>query len=114
MGDIKDGEFGDTLWVEKSDAPRYSGAPIMAGEEDALMAELVGDGEDVGREFRERVGGSDTRFAASVVSTLIGDDHTEANVSERLDLSVPGIPEFGKAVEQDDHGSVGRAGGDGM
>ena len=99
MRDVEDGELGDALWVEEGDAPRDGGAPIVAGEEDALLAELVGDGEDVGSEFGERVGGGATRFAAGVVAALIGDDDAEAGVGERLDLFVPGIPEFGEAVE---------------
>src|SRR5271157_1744597 len=84
----------------------------MAGEKDALLAELVGDGEDVGSEFRERVGCRATRFAAFVVAALVRDDEAEACGGERVDLVVPGIPEFGEAMEQDDYGPIGRAGGD--
>jgi hypothetical protein len=45
---------------------------------------------------------------------LIGNDDAEASGSERHDLAMPGIPEFGKAVEQNDGGAALRAGSDSM
>ena len=62
----------------------------------------------------ERVVGGAARFAAEVVAALIGDDYAEANVGERLDLLVPGIPKFGEAVEENGDRAVWRAGGDGV
>jgi hypothetical protein len=38
----------------------------------------------------------------------------EARGGERLDLLVPGIPEFGEAVEEYDDGPIVRTGGDGV
>jgi len=112
--DVEDGELGDALRVEQGDAPSDGGTPIVAGEEDALLAELIGDGEYVGSEFIQCVGCCASRFATFVVTALIGDDDTETDVCERLDLFVPGIPEFGETVEEDDDGAVGRAGGNGV
>ena len=77
-------------------------------------AELIGDGENVGGEFGERVVSGAAGLAAGVVAALVGDDDAEAGGGERLDLSVPGIPEFGEAMEQDDDGAVWRTGGDGV
>lgn len=112
--DVENGEFGDALWVEERDAPRYGGAPIMASEKEFLRGELIGDGENVGGEFGERVVSGASGLAAGVVAALVGDDDAEAGGGERLDLSVPGIPEFGEAMEQDDHGAVWRTGRDGV
>jgi len=78
------------------------------------LAELVGDREDVGNEFGERVGHSAARLAAFVVAALIGNDDAEAGGGERLDLFVPRIPKFREAVEKDDGGAVWGAGGDGV
>jgi len=111
--DVEDGELGDALRMAESDAPRDGGAPIVAGEEDALLAELIGNGEDVGSEFGERVGRGAARFAAFVVTALIGNDDSEAGGGERLDLFVPGIPKFWEAVEKDDDAAACWAGGDG-
>jgi hypothetical protein len=79
-----------------------------------VLPELVGDGQDVGGELGERVRSDAAGFRAFVVAALVGDDYAEAGGGQRLDLLVPGIPEFGEAVEEDDDGAVGRAGGDGV
>lgn len=81
MRDVEDGELGDALRTEEGDAPRDGGAPIVAGEEDALLAELAGDGENVGSEFGERVGHCAAGLAAGVVAALIGNDDAEAGGS---------------------------------
>ncbi len=114
MRNVEDGKLSDALRMQKGNAPSDGGAPIVACEEDARLTEIIGDGENVGNEMRERVEGSATRFAARVVTALIGNDDAEAGGGERLDLMVPGIPEFGEAVEENDDGAVRRAGGDGV
>ena len=114
MWNVEDGKLGDALRMQEGNAPSDGGAPIVACEEDARSAEMIGDGKNVGREMRKRVGGSATRFAAGVVTALIGNDDAEAGSGERLDLMVPGIPEFGEAVEEDEGGAFRRAGGDGV
>src|SRR5271170_4053002 len=99
MRDVEDGELGEALWMEESDAPGNSRAPIVAGEENALLFELIGNGENIGGEFGERVGREAEGFAACVVAALIWNDHAEAGSSQGLDLFVPGIPEFWKTVK---------------
>src|SRR5208282_4719830 len=99
MRDVEDGELGDALWVEESDAPGNSCAPIVTGKENALLFELVRDGENIGGEFGERVGRGAAGFAACVVAALIWNDHAETGGGEGLDLFVPGIPEFWKTVK---------------
>jgi len=110
--DVEDGEFGDALRVEEGGAPGDGGAPVVAGEEEFFGVELIGDGDDVGNEVGHRVVAGAAGFAAEVVAALIGGDYAEAGVGEGRDLFVPGIPEFGEAVEEDDDGGVGWAGGD--
>ena len=112
--DVENGEFGDALRVEEGEAPRYGSTPIMASEKDFLRAELIGDGENVGSEFGERVVSGATGLAAGVVAALVGNDDAKSGGGERLDLFVPGIPEFREAMEQDDHGAVCRTGRDGV
>jgi hypothetical protein len=112
--DVEDGELGDALGVEEGDAPGDGGAPVVAGEEEFFGVELVGDGEDVGGEMREGIVGDAARFAAEVVAALVGDNDAKAGGGERLDLFVPGIPEFGEAVEEDNEGAVWRTCGYGV
>src|SRR5260370_42449419 len=71
-----------------------------AGEKYALLAKLVGKGDDVRNEFRERIPAHSGRFAALVVAALVGDDDAETGRSQRLNLFVPSIPKFRKAVEE--------------
>jgi len=114
MRDVEDGELGDALGVEESDAPGDGGAPVVTGEEEFFGVELAGDDQDVGGEMREGVVGGAARFAAEVVAALVGDDDAEAGGGEGLDLLVPGIPEFGEAMEENREGAVWRAGSDGV
>ncbi len=51
MRDVDDGELGDALRMQEGGAPGNGGAPIMAGEKDFFLAELVGNGNDVRDQF---------------------------------------------------------------
>jgi len=51
MRDVEDGELRDALRMQEVGVPRDGGAPIMSGEKDFLLAELLGDSNDVGDEF---------------------------------------------------------------
>src|SRR5258708_29853312 len=55
MRNIEDSEFGDALRMKQGGAPGNGGAPIMSGEIDLFLAELVGDSNDVGDKFRQSV-----------------------------------------------------------
>jgi hypothetical protein len=112
--DVKDGELSDAVWVQECNAPSDGRAPIVAGEENAVLAKLIGDGEDIGDEMWNGVGGCAPRLAAFVVATLIGNYDSETGNCEGLDLIAPGIPEFGEAVQEDDDWTIGWACGDGV
>lgn len=112
MRDVEDGEFGDTMRMEERHAPGNGGAPIVASKENTLLGKLIGDGEDIGNEMGKRERGNASGFAAGVVTALIGDDDAETRRGEWLDLLVPGIPKFGKTVEEKNDGSVHAASGD--
>ena len=114
MRNVENGETRDSVGVKQCDAPGYRGSPIVSGEEDALLAELFSDGDDVRNEFGERVGAHAGRFAASVVTALVGDDDAEAGGGQRSDLFVPGVPEFREAVEENDGRAILEACGDGV
>lgn len=110
--DVENGELGDAVGMEDGSAPGDGSAPVVASEEETVCAELIGDGDDVGGEERERVGGGAAGFGGFVVAALIGNDDAKTGGGKRRDLAMPGIPKFGKAVEEDDDGSALRAGGD--
>ena len=114
MRNVENGDLGDTLRMQEGDTPGDGGAPVVAGEEDARLTEMISDGENVGSEMGERVVGDAAWFAARVIAALIGNDDAEAGRGERFDLVAPGIPEFGEAVEEDDDRTVRRAGGNGV
>jgi hypothetical protein len=114
MRNIEDGQFGDPLRMQKSCAPGDGGAPIVPNKEDSLLTELIGDGDDVGNQFRESVRSNTGRFTAEIVPALIGRDDAKACFSQRFDLLAPAIPEFGKAVKKNDHRTVARARSDGV
>lgn len=112
--DVEDGEFGNTMRMEERHAPGNGGAPIVASKENTLLGKLIGDGEGIGNEMGKRVRGNASRFAAGVVAALIGDDDAKTRRGERLDLLVPGIPKFGKTVEEKNDRSIHTASGDGV
>jgi len=106
MRDIENGELGDALLMKKGGAPGNGGTPIMSGEKDFFLAELIGNGDDVGDQFRDRVRSNAGWFAAEIVAALVGDDDSKSRGGQRLDLSVPSIPEFREAMEKKDDGAV--------
>jgi len=86
----------------------------VADEENALLAKLIGDGDDIGDKRGERVGSHAARFAAFVVATLVGNDDAEASGSQGRNLFVPPIPEFREAMQEKNNRPIGRTGGDSM
>lgn len=112
--DVEDNKFGNALRMQQGGAPGDGGSPVMSGEKDCFLAELVGDRDDVGNEFRDGVSCYSQRRAAEVVATLVGHDDAKSCRGQRLDLPAPAIPEFRKAVEENDNGAVLGAGSDGM
>src|SRR5579863_9826800 len=114
MRNVEDGELGDAVGMEERDAPGHGGAPIVPGEEDSLLAELIGDGDDVRDKLRERVRFYARRFAAEVVPALVGDDDAKTGCRERINLFVPGIPEFREAVKKKNDRTIFWPSGDSM
>ena len=110
MGNVENGEFGDALRLKQSSAPGNGGAPIVAGEKDFFLAEMISDSDDVGNELRQSIGGHSGGLAAKVVPALVRDDHAKAGGNEWRDLPVPPIPEFGEAMKKDDYGTARRPG----
>src|SRR5258708_27336208 len=51
MRDVEDEQLGDALRMKKGGAPGNRGAPIMSGEKDFFLAELIGDSNDVRDQF---------------------------------------------------------------
>ena len=109
MRNVEDNEFGDALRMKQGGAPGDGGAPIMSGEKDFFLAELIGDIDDVGDEFRQSVRGHAGGLAAEVVATLVGNDDAKSSGGQRLNLLAPPVPEFREAMEQKDNGAVFRA-----
>jgi hypothetical protein len=86
----------------------------MPGEKNALLTKLVGNGDYVRNELRERIRAHAGGFAALVVPALIGNDNAETGRSQRFDLFVPPIPKFREAMKKKDDGAGFGAGGDGI
>jgi len=86
----------------------------MTCEVDFLPAQLVCEGDDIGREFWNGVRSDAARLAAQIVATLIGNDDAESCGSQRLDLRTPSVPEFRKAVEKHNDETVFRTSGHGV
>ena len=72
----------------------------MSREKNLLLAELSANSDDVGDKFIQSVGGHAAGLAAEVVAALVGHDHAKTRSGQRLDLSVPSVPKFREAVEQ--------------
>src|SRR5258708_14459789 len=109
MRDVEDNELGDALRMKQGSAPGDGCAPIMSSEKDFFLAELVGDGDDVGDEFCQGIRGNPRGLAAEVVAALVGDDDAKSSGGQRLDLSMPAIPGFREAGAEDCDPSVLRA-----
>ena len=86
----------------------------MTSQADLIPPELVGNSYHIRGKLDERVGADPTRFTALVVAPLVRRDDAIAGASERIDLAVPAIPEFGKTVEQKNDWVVLRTRGDGV
>ena len=106
MRDIEYGELRDALRMLERGAPGNGGAPIVSGEKDFLLGELIGDGDDVGDELGQSVGCHAGGLAAQVIAALVGDDDAKARRGQRFDLPAPAIPEFREAVEKKHNGTV--------
>jgi len=79
-----------------------------------MTAELIGNGHDIGRELRERIGTNAAGLVTLVVTALVWDNNTKPSERERLDLPVPAIPEFRKSVEKENEWSIVRTCGYGV
>ena len=44
---VEDHELGDALRMQEGGAPGDGSAPIVSSKEDRVLAELIGDGDDV-------------------------------------------------------------------
>src|SRR6266480_52243 len=60
--------------MQQGAAPGNGGAPIVSGEKDFSLAELIGDGDDVGNELRHGIRRDADGFAAEVIAALVRDD----------------------------------------
>src|SRR5438445_4505969 len=108
MRNVEDSELGDALWMKQGGAPGDGSSPIVSREKDFFSAELIDDGDNVGNEFWQSVGGYAGGFATEAIAALVGDDDAKARGSQRLDLAPPSIPEFWETVEKNDDRAVMR------
>lgn len=106
--DVQYGKFCDAPGMQQSGTPGDCSAPIVAGEEYFLLADLVGDGNDIGDQLRQRIRSDTSRLAAQVVPALVGHNDAETCVCQRNDLFVPPVPKFGKAMKKNDDRAIFR------
>ena len=114
MRDIDHREFRDSLRMQQSRAPCNRRAPIVTREKNLLLAELIRNRNYVRYQLAQRIGSDTGRLTAEVVPALVGDDDTKSRSSQRLNLPVPPLPEFRKAVEENHDWTVFRPGSDSM
>ena len=98
MRHVENDKLGDALGMQESRAPSNCGAPIMSGEEDFFLAELIGDGDNVRNEISQSVSRHAAGFTAEVVAALVGNDDAKAGSSQRFDLAAPSITEFRESM----------------
>ena len=109
VGRVDDREARDARIATDRRRPRHRAAPVMPDQGEAIDAEGVGEGEDVGDERVGAVGGDLLRAVAVAEAAQVGHDQAEA-VGEHGGDFGPGAVRFGEAVEQDDGRGIGRAG----
>src|SRR5712692_1434451 len=78
MRDVENDELGDALRMQEGGAPGNRGPPIMPGEKDFFLAQLIGDSDDVGDKHRQSVSGQAGWFVAEVVAALVGNDDAKS------------------------------------
>ncbi len=96
----------EPLRNEERRVPGERAAPVVADDVGARLALFAGEEADEALEVAEQrldpVGAYAARLLGQVVPAQVGRDGAEARGGERRDLVPPRVPEFGKAVQEDD------------
>jgi len=106
MRDVEDGEFFQPFGELDRHRPCHRRAPVVADQPRLLDAKVVEQADHVAGEHVHIVGRDAPRFIGQIVAALVRDDDTEACRCQRGDLLSPAVPEFRKAVQQNDRRSV--------
>jgi hypothetical protein len=77
---------------------------------EAVVSEITCQLGDIVREQVEAIGSDPARLVAQIVSALVESHDMKSKLGERGHVVPPREPEFGKAVQQNEQGTIGRAG----
>ena len=109
---VEDGR--DPLGMQPPHLPDHHGAPVVPDEGRLLVAEVVEQAAQIGREVVRAVPIDLGGAAAPPVAPQVGRDGAVPGPSERVQLMPPRVPELGEAVAEDDRRPIGGPGGDHM
>ena len=102
----------NVLAVAPGKVPSDDAAPVVPDQGEAVVAERVGDCEDVFGEHLDRICPYVIRLARVPVPALIRNDDAETCGGKRRDLASPPKCDLWKAVQQDDRRPVLGTGND--
>src|ERR1041384_5089526 len=106
MRDVQNSKFRDALGMHQSSAPGNGCSPIVTREKDLLLPKMIRDSNDIGDQFLQSIRSHAPWFAAEVVSAQVGHNDAKSRGRQRLDLLVPCVPEFRKAVKEHNDGTI--------
>jgi hypothetical protein len=99
-GDAQAGDGEDAIGAEEAEVPGGRGAPVMADDEGAGLAEGVEEGDEVADDVQGGVVVDGRRGVGAAAAAEVGRDDAEAGVGESRDLVAPGVPELREPVQQ--------------
>src|SRR5215813_4180046 len=108
MRHVQNCQLVHALRRKQNCCPRDCRSPIVSSEMEVVATQSASDVDNIGNKVADGVVHDVRRFAAEVVSTLVGSDDAKARFCQGADLLAPRVPELGKAVQQDHQQTVCR------
>ena len=106
MGNVHDDQLLDALGIFERDPPGDRRAPVVPDKKNLLAAIGIDEPDNIFGQLIYFVGGNTLRLIAQVITALVGSDNQVALFGKVIDLLAPGIPEFRKPMEEEDHRAV--------
>ena len=102
---------GDAVDMPQRHLPDDEAAPVVADEDRLVDLEMVEQADQIAGEVLDVVGLDRLGPVGRAIAALIGRDHADAGLAQRLDLVAPGKRDLRPAVAEHDRRRVGfRAG----
>jgi hypothetical protein len=100
MRGIQRREGPHTAGMLPGQPPANRSAPIVPNYGECLLAEAIGESDDIGRKVVEIIVAGANGLVAEIVASLIGRDDMESTLRQRWDLVTPAVPELGESVQK--------------